>query len=522
MHVLPLRMECGETHGLPLHDGAAAELADLWLTEPDDGVRGRLQSLLCREPTLVVWAACRFRLASGRPVAGLSDLAHWLDAMRSRVWESSPDPELAGWIPADDRTIGAWSEQAALSVAVADLASARAAEAMRDRARLVGLFFGSDAWRPPSGSERGHGAERLGGWAAWALETGPNDIRSNGHDLVGLVEGAARDCEADRRTVLESPGAKRIQAAWRGSTRDWLRGLDRIARMARRLEQWEERFTESVEREKLEAIKEFAYGAGHEINNPLANIATRAQALLRDEHDPERRRKLATINSQAFRAHEMIADVMLFARPPLIEPRHVSAHSLVDGVLKELVAVAAIQETRLVRVGTDADFEIAADPRQLAVALKSLCVNALEAVGTGGWVEVDARSAWSAGSEADDAGSDADGDAGSGPVRGGLEGPSNARRSPACDTIVVRDNGPGIPDWIRPRVFDPYFSGREAGRGLGLGLTKCWRIVTLHGGRMRVDRPESGASIAIEIPAIPRQGAGPERDQGLATAADLY
>ena len=54
-------------------------------------------------------------------------------------------------------------------------------------------------------------------------------------------------------------------------------------------------FDERLEREKLAALVEFAYGAGHEINNPLANIAARAQTLLEGEPDPERRRKLAAI-----------------------------------------------------------------------------------------------------------------------------------------------------------------------------------------------------------------------------------
>ena len=63
-------------------------------------------------------------------------------------------------------------------------------------------------------------------------------------------------------------------------------------------------FAAALEAAKLEALYQFAYGLSHEINNPLANIATRAQTLLVDENDPERRRKLATINQQAFRAQD--------------------------------------------------------------------------------------------------------------------------------------------------------------------------------------------------------------------------
>jgi hypothetical protein len=95
--------------------------------------------------------------------------------------------------------------------------------------------------------------------------------------------------------------------------------LPRLIRRLSRLDRLEREYSAELEREKLEALKELAYGASHEINNPLANISTRAQTLMREETDPERRRKLAVINAQAFRAHEMISDMMLFARPPMLE-----------------------------------------------------------------------------------------------------------------------------------------------------------------------------------------------------------
>src|SRR5664279_4055523 len=83
-----------------------------------------------------------------------------------------------------------------------------------------------------------------------------------------------------------------------------------------RLRELEANFAQALEREKLEAMAEFAAGAGHEINNPLTVIAGRAQLLLRGETDPERRHALALMNAQAMRVYEMIADMMLFARPP--------------------------------------------------------------------------------------------------------------------------------------------------------------------------------------------------------------
>jgi signal transduction histidine kinase len=83
-----------------------------------------------------------------------------------------------------------------------------------------------------------------------------------------------------------------------------------------RLARLESDFQRALEFEKLEALAEFAAGAGHEINNPLTVISGRAQLLLREETNPERRHALALINAQAMRVYEMIADMMLFARPP--------------------------------------------------------------------------------------------------------------------------------------------------------------------------------------------------------------
>jgi signal transduction histidine kinase len=67
--------------------------------------------------------------------------------------------------------------------------------------------------------------------------------------------------------------------------------------------------------------------------------------------------------------------------------------------------------------------------------------------------------------------------------------------------LWVSDTGPGIPADIRPHLFDPFFSGREAGRGLGLGLSKAWRIAELHGGTIEVESElEQGAKFSILLP----------------------
>src|ERR1043166_9640318 len=97
---------------------------------------------------------------------------------------------------------------------------------------------------------------------------------------------------------------------------------------------------DEVERAKLAALAEFAAGAGHEINNPLAVITGRVQLLLRGERDPERRRDFAMIHTQALRIHEMIVDLMLFARPPEPQPRSCDVGAIVEAAVAGLRAKA--------------------------------------------------------------------------------------------------------------------------------------------------------------------------------------
>lgn len=288
------------------------------------------------------------------------------------------------------------------------------------------------------------------------------------HDWVCHSAGDNDPAEAARwlsPRLLESIAAVELDASTRAH-----RTLVLLIARLREVSQLERAYAQRLEAEKLAAMRELAYGASHEINNPLANIASRAQTLLRDETDPEKRRKLAVINTQAFRAFEMIADLMLFAKPPQPNKQPVDLRSIVAAVLAELKNDAAAQGTELSSPGDGGELVANVDRTHVEMAVRALVRNSIEALGSGGDVTVVTRLA--------------------------AEEPSE----PALAEIVVADTGPGIPAELRPRVFDPYFSGREAGRGLGVGLSKCWRIAEMHGGRVIVDSPERGARVRLLLP----------------------
>jgi signal transduction histidine kinase len=234
-----------------------------------------------------------------------------------------------------------------------------------------------------------------------------------------------------------------------------------------RLRELEANFTQALEREKLEAMAEFAAGAGHEINNPLTVIAGRAQLLLRGETDPERRHALALMNTQAMRVYEMIADMMLFARPPQPNIERFDAVKWIDALAADIQPAAARQETVLTRTGRTEPVEIVADATQMTIALRALVQNAFEALVSGGNVQVDLLATGES-----------------------LQ-------------ICVTDNGPGVNEEERRHIFDPFYSARQAGRGLGLGLSKCWRIITNHGGNVEVEStPGKGAKFTVTLPNI--------------------
>ena len=244
--------------------------------------------------------------------------------------------------------------------------------------------------------------------------------------------------------------------------------VDAVARLA----QLESDFQRALEAEKLEAMAEFAAGAGHEINNPLTVISGRAQLLLRDELDAERRHALALISTQAMRVYEMIADMMLFARPPRPELQQIELVELVDAVVADLSPRAAGQETSIRRSGDPGPILAEADPTQFQVALRAICQNSLEALQSGGHIEVI--------------------------IEKEACSPASSARPEVL--VHVRDDGPGLKPEERRHVFDPFYSARQAGRGLGLGLSKAWRIITTHGGRIEVEsQPGRGATFTIVL-----------------------
>src|SRR4029079_15343646 len=114
------------------------------------------------------------------------------------------------------------------------------------------------------------------------------------------------------------------------------------------------------------------------------------QTLLKSETDVDRRQKLASIDAQAFRAHEMIADLMLFARPPQMTRDRIELAPLLAEVAKASQSQAANQQTQI-EVDAGEQLFVNADRPSLIAALRALICNALESLGAGGHIWITDR-----------------------------------------------------------------------------------------------------------------------------------
>lgn len=206
---------------------------------------------------------------------------------------------------------------------------------------------------------------------------------------------------------------------------------------------------------KLSGLAEFAAGASHEINNPLAVISGQAQYILSHESDwlisdeeGEARQSLQTIIQQTRRIHAILRDLMQFARPAPPRPSWIDLPTLLGEVASSLEELAASKQVKIEIVARPERQAVLVDPEQVRSALSCLLRNAIEAAPEEGWTRL------------------------------ALLEPGPADRV----EVFVEDSGTGPAPEQRPHLFDPFYSGRSAGRGKGLGLPLAWRLIRQQGG----------------------------------------
>jgi PAS domain S-box-containing protein len=237
--------------------------------------------------------------------------------------------------------------------------------------------------------------------------------------------------------------------------------------------------------EKMEAIGQLAGGVAHDFNNLLTAIVSYAQLVgeaLEPAHPAQA--DVREIGIAAGRATALTRQLLAFGRRQRLAPRVVELRTVVRGM--ESMLRRLLPATVSLRVETPVAGPVRADPAQLETAILNLVVNARDAVGEGGHVELRV--------EQEAAGEGA----------GGAPGPAAV--------LVVKDDGAGMDAATRERIFEPFFTTKPVGRGTGLGLATVYGVVSQSGGTIAVrSEPGRGAEFRIALPLQRAEGVEPAR-----------
>jgi PAS domain S-box-containing protein len=262
-----------------------------------------------------------------------------------------------------------------------------------------------------------------------------------------------------------------------------------------------------IQTERLRALGELAGGVAHDFNNTLSVILGRAQLLLDQAKDPRDRRQLEVIQQAALDGGRTVRRIQEFAG---LAPARPFQPVDLNQVLEEVVEISQPRwkdEAQAKGIRYETRFELAplppvtGDPSELREALTNIFLNALDAMPTGGTITITTRVARG------DGGQLVEPSIGQlGPEGGKRIGGAEAQRrigetehgrtgagapiprspdSPVRVVVEVADTGVGMPEEVKRRVFEPYYTTKGE-RGSGLGLSVAYGIITRHGGSIEV------------------------------------
>ena len=230
--------------------------------------------------------------------------------------------------------------------------------------------------------------------------------------------------------------------------------------------------------QKLELVGQLAGGIAHEFNNLLQAIEGYTAYAMEGLSPQERRyQDLQQVLNASDRASTLTRQLLGFSRRGILEKKHIDPNRVVSDLAKMIRPLigAPIQLELLLdpQIGT-----ICGDPGELQQALLNLCLNARDAMPSGGKLTLKTQR---------------------GPC---LSGGSKTLPRP-CAMIHVSDTGCGMSDETRKRIFEPFYTTKEVGKGTGLGLANVYGVVRQHGGSAEVESElGKGTKFTICLPTV--------------------
>ncbi len=235
---------------------------------------------------------------------------------------------------------------------------------------------------------------------------------------------------------------------------------------------------EVAKTEKLKAVATLASGMAHEIKNPLTPLKTFSEALPQKLDDKEFLKKFASIlGHEVDRIDHLVNDLLDFARPAPLQLEKTNIHGLLIDTLNLLSSQFIKNKINVIQeFFTEQPITLEVDPHQLKQAFLNLFLNSIDAMPNGGTLTI--RTSF---------------DLTPNPLT------LNSKSTPKILQIIIKDTGHGIAPDDLPHIFDPFFTKKDSGTGLGLSVTHG--IMAQHGGGISVEsRRGEGAAFIVELP----------------------
>jgi len=214
--------------------------------------------------------------------------------------------------------------------------------------------------------------------------------------------------------------------------------------------------------QRLAAVGQLAGEVAHELNTPLSNILGYAQSALPGAADAEQRDALMTIEAQARRAGQIVRDMLTAARAPAPSLQVIDLEAICAAFVR-LVTPLARKQGAVISLESTGPVPVRGDASRVEQILFNLVFNAVQA------------------------------------------GASEIRLTPAATgapEVVVGDNGPGLPETVRTRLFEPFVTTKPAGQGTGLGLAISQRLAREMGAELEWVESDAGARFRLAFPPL--------------------
>lgn len=246
--------------------------------------------------------------------------------------------------------------------------------------------------------------------------------------------------------------------------------VDRGTATAKQLEQ------QVLHSEKLASLGRLAAGVAHEIGNPLTSISTFAQLLREMATDEFSQSSLDIINNHIQRITDIVRQMSAFSRPDSTNMKYAQLNEILNSSLDLMRLDKRMKSTIEITVGLDPNLpKTMIDEGQISQVFINIILNALDAMPDSGSLRVSSRF-------------------------------ERSDEGPGSIVIKIADTGIGIPVQDIQKIFDPFYTTKEAGKGTGLGLAISYNIIKRYHGDIKVESAVGhGTTFTIMLPVQAEQ-----------------